>query len=261
MYNKLLHQTIENWWWITFCFLLFACTPPESSCLNNDKELERRYDSIVASKKVNNQETFTGIDLSIQNSNLVDIQKIDTSIQIELRYATANNFMGKVMYDSIQQVFLQKEVAEKLKKAQTYLKTLYPNYSLLVYDGVRPISVQQKMWDALDSIPVAERGKFLSNPKYGSVHNYGAAVDLTIIDANKKPLDMGADYDDIRKIAYPSLESEFLANGELTITHIENRKLLRKVMSYAGFRNIPSEWWHFNSCSREEAKRKYSLIP
>jgi D-alanyl-D-alanine dipeptidase len=248
--------------YVTFCILILlnACSPPPKTCEDNEQELEAMYDSIVASKKVNNQETFTGIDLSIQNPNLVDIQKIDTSIQIELRYATTNNFMGKVMYDSIRQVFLQKEVASKLKKVQTYLKTLYPSYSLLVYDGVRPIHVQQKMWDALDSIPAAERGKFLSNPQNGSVHNYGAAVDLTIIDANKKPLDMGADYDDIRKIAYPSLESEFLVKGELTTQQIDNRKLLRKVMSYAGFRGIPSEWWHFNSCSREEAKKKYQLI-
>lgn len=240
---------------------IYSCTPPERTCEDNEKELERIYDSIVSSQKSDSIISSNGLDLSKLNPSLIDIQKIDSTIQIDLRYATANNFMGMVLYDSIRKVYLQKDIALKLKNAQTYLKQLHPTYSLLVYDGARPVSVQQKMWNALDSIPVSERGKFLSNPKNGSIHNYGAAVDLTIIDQNQKPLDMGADYDDIRKIAYPSLESDFLKQGLLTQQHIDNRNLLRKVMKQAGFYNIPTEWWHFNSCSREEAKRKYKLIP
>jgi zinc D-Ala-D-Ala dipeptidase len=68
---------------------------------------------------------------------------------------------------------------------------------------------------------------------------------------------MGANFDDIRKIAYPSLEAHFLSTGELTKDQIANRVLLRKVMQSQGFRNIPTEWWHFNACSRKEAKLKY----
>jgi len=199
-------------------------------------------------------------DLTIQYPTLTDILLVDSTIRVELKYATADNFMGIVLYDSIDRLYVQKDVAVKLKKAQELLKKSHPGLSLLIYDGVRPLSVQQKMWDALDSIPVKERTKFVSNPKNGSIHNYGAAVDLTICDESGIPLDMGAGYDDIRKIAYPSLESEFLQKGELTEQHIRNRKLLRSVMSQAGFYNIPTEWWHFNSCTREEAKRKYQLV-
>lgn len=199
-------------------------------------------------------------DLTSKYPTLVAVKSIDSTICVELKYATADNFMGIVLYDSIDQLYVQKEVAEKLKKAQQFLKNRHSDLSLLIYDGVRPLSVQQKMWDALDTIPVTERTKFVSNPKNGSIHNYGAAVDLTICDKNGIPLDMGAGYDDIRKIAYPSLENEFLQKGELTEQHIRNRKLLRSVMSQAGFYNIPTEWWHFNSCTREEAKRKYQLV-
>jgi D-alanyl-D-alanine dipeptidase len=116
------------------------------------------------------------------------------------------------------------------------------------------------MWDALDSLPPIERGKFVSNPKNRSMHNMGAAVDLTIIDQNGKPLDMGATYDDIRQIAYPSMEKQFVAEGKLTEIQIENRDLLRKVMKSQGFRQLQTEWWHFNACSRAEGLLKYKVL-
>ena len=197
--------------------------------------------------------------IMLQN-NLVDIQTIDPSIRVELKYTTTDNFTKRVLYQGIKHAYLQKDVAERLASCQKDLKKIHPNYSLLVYDAVRPVSVQQIMWDALDTIPAAERGRFVSNPKSTSVHNYGAAIDLTIIDQNGTPLDMGAGYDDIREIAYPSLEWKFIASGELSTNQIENRKLLRKIMSGRGFRNIPSEWWHFNACSRATAAGKYTIL-
>ncbi len=244
-------------------FILFSSCHSQSTQQQTsipNKGFHKELDTLAQIEKNEEKTMKKGIDLSIKNPGLVDVQIIDSTIRVELRYATTNNFMGAIMYDSIDRLFLQRDVALKLKKAQEILKKIHPTYSLLVYDGVRPLSVQQKMWDALDSIPVAERGKFLSNPKNGSIHNYGAAVDLTVCDENGIPLDMGADYDDIRKIAYPSMEQVFLQKGELTQQHITNRKLLRSVMSQAGFYNIQTEWWHFNLCSRDVAKAKYKLI-
>ncbi len=191
---------------------------------------------------------------------LVDILSVDSSIQVDLKYATNDNFMKHQLYFNIERAYLQKDVAERLTKAQTLLKSLHPKYSLLVYDAARPVEVQQRMWDALDSIPVNKRIRFVSNPKNHSLHNYGAAVDLTIIDEQGNPLDMGAGYDDIREIAYPRLEKEFLDKGELTAKQIENRMLLRKVMSHGGFTVLPTEWWHFNACDRATAKAKYSVF-
>jgi D-alanyl-D-alanine dipeptidase len=192
--------------------------------------------------------------------NLVDIQTINKDVYVDLKYATTDNFMKIVLYEKMDRAFLQREVATRLSNCQDYLTKLNPTLHLLVYDAARPESVQWKMWNALDSIPAKERGKFISNPTHKSVHNFGAAVDLTICDSKGKALDMGAGFDDIREIAYPSLEQKFLAGGELTKVQIENRKLLRQVMRHQKFRNIPTEWWHFNACSREQAMVKYKLL-
>lgn len=244
--------------------IFFIAVLSLNSCQNepekvSSRPIEKKVEADIISNKIisNPNSSFKK---QIRSSNLVDILEINPSIQVDLKYATTDNFMHQRLYFNIDKLYLQRDVAERLSKVQNYLKKLHPSYSLLVYDGVRPLSVQQKMWDALDSIPVAQRTKFVSNPANGSIHNYGAAVDLTICDENGKALDMGADYDDIREIAYPSKEAFYLANGELSFTQIANRKLLRKVMQSQGFRNIPSEWWHFNACSRIEAKIKYELI-
>ncbi|MDX2360261.1 MAG: M15 family metallopeptidase [Crocinitomicaceae bacterium] len=198
--------------------------------------------------------------VNLEEIGLVDIQSVDSNILVDLRYASDNNFMDAVLYDTLNQLFLQKDVAERLSKCQSFLDSIHPGYHLLVYDGVRPVQVQQEMWDALDSIPVLNRGKFVSNPALGSVHNFGAAVDLTILDSLLKPLDMGAGYDDFRRIAFPSLEAHFLESGELTQEQWQNRKLLRQVMRFQSFSNIPSEWWHFNAYSRITASHKYQLL-
>jgi D-alanyl-D-alanine dipeptidase len=192
--------------------------------------------------------------------NLVDVQSINNDIFVELKYATSDNFMGVVLYERLKKAYLQKDVAERLSKVQDYLSELKPGFHLLIYDALRPVSVQQKMWDALDSLPPAERSKFVSNPKNRSLHNLGAAVDLTIVNQNGEPLDMGAGYDDIRQIAYPSKEKQFLAEGKLSAVHIENRDLLRKVMKSQKFRQLQTEWWHFNACSRDEGLLKYKVL-
>ena len=191
---------------------------------------------------------------------LVDIQALDSTIRVDLKYATTDNFMKKRLYFDIDKAYLQKTIAQRLVKCNTYLKSIHKNYRLLIYDAARPRSIQQAMWDALDTIPVKERTKFVSNPASGSVHNFAAAVDLTICDKAGKALDMGAGYDDIRKIAYPRYETEFLKTNQLTPEHVANRELLRKVMKSQKFVNIATEWWHFNAFSIKEVRKKYTIL-
>jgi len=191
---------------------------------------------------------------------LVDVQTLDSSIRVDLKYASTDNFMKKRLYFDIEKAYLQKSIAQRLVKCNTLLKTLRPSFRLLIYDAARPKSIQQAMWNALDTIPVKKRTKFVSNPTNGSVHNYAAAVDLTICDLQGNPLDMGAGYDDIRLIAYPSKEEYFLKKGLLSNKQLANRKLLRKVMTSQNFKNIPTEWWHFNGVSRKEAKAKFTIL-
>lgn len=192
--------------------------------------------------------------------DLVDVQTINGEIMVDIKYSTTDNFMKEVLYERINKAYLLKDVAIRLGKCQDYLTELNPELHLLVYDAVRPVSVQRKMWNALDTIPVKERGKFVSSPYGKSVHNYGAAIDLTICDKNGIPLDMGAGFDDIREIAYPSKEAYYLEKGELTSEQVANRQLLRKVMRSQGFRNLQTEWWHFNAFSRKDLIEKYKPI-
>jgi D-alanyl-D-alanine dipeptidase len=196
----------------------------------------------------------------ITEKGLVALNDIAPSILVDLKYTSTDNFMHKQLYHSIEKAYLVKEVAERLAKCQELLAQLKPGYHLLVYDAMRPVSVQQEMWESLDTIPFAQRIKFVSNPKNGSLHNYGAAVDLTLCRSDNTPLDMGADFDDIRPLAYPRLEQQFLSNGMLTTEQVNNRKLLRKVMLSQGFQVLSTEWWHFNACSRTKAKQKYTLL-
>ena len=193
------------------------------------------------------------------DAGLVDIQLIDSTLLIDLRYTTVNNFLKEDVYGGLNKAYLQPSIAVDLARCQTKLKEIDSTLTLLIYDGVRPRSVQQKMWDILD-MPISEKTKFVSNPKNGSIHNYGAAVDLTIANIDGTPLDMGADFDDIRKIAYPRLESQFLKSGELSQQQVDNRILLRKVMKAGGFYNIQTEWWHFNRYNRNKAKSMFEII-
>jgi D-alanyl-D-alanine dipeptidase len=236
--------------------LYYSC----ESNFHRDKSPETKKKEIKRQKVLFKKKSKDSIDRISLVTNLVDIREIDSNILVDLKYATNDNFMNKKLYQRINKAYLQKDVAVRLSACQDFLTQLKPGFKLMIYDAVRPVSVQQKMWDALDSIPFKERGKFVSNPKNRSLHNFGAAVDVTICNENGEALEMGAGYDDIRKIAYPNLEGYFLNSGELKPFQVENRQLLRKVMQKQGFRNIPTEWWHFNACSREQAISKYKVL-
>lgn len=241
---------------IVYLLLVVSCSQGTKEKVNITEIREKNKDSKIDLNITLND----SIESLLGKIGLVDIQTINENLLVDLRYATKNNFMKVVLYDTLQKAYLQKEVALKLSDCQKYLDSLHPGYQLKVFDGVRPLQVQYEMWNALDSIPRLRRGKFVSNPSKGSVHNFGAAVDLTIVDSKGKELDMGAGYDDFREIAFPKFEQHFLNSGELTIKQINNRKLLRKVMSSQGFRNIPSEWWHFNAYSRITTSHKFQML-
>ncbi len=201
----------------------------------------------------------SAIELKMEELGLVNILELDSTIQVDLRYSTENNFTHKDMYGDLNRCYLQKEVADKLVAAQSELKMQYPYYSLLVFDGARPVSIQQLMWDSVDLSPM-DRQKYLSNPANRSLHNYGAAVDVTIVDEHGTELDMGTPYDFFGELAHPRKEAEYFESGELTETQLINRELLRSVMRTAGFSRIETEWWHFNSTSRVRAAEIYPVI-
>lgn len=199
---------------------------------------------------------YTSFEQRLVAGRLQDIQEADSTFRVELKYATADNFMGMVLYDSISHAFLQPEAARKLVAAQEKLKAKDPDFSLLVYDAARPNSVQHKMWKLVANTP---KEIYVAPPGSGSLHNFGCAVDLTIV-KNGVPLDMGTPYDFFGKKAQPRYNAYFLERGELTPQQVANRNLLRDVMTAAGFIPIDTEWWHFNAFSLPYAKEHYTII-
>ena len=196
--------------------------------------------------------------LDMEKMGLVDVQSVDPSIRVVLRYASDDNFAKTAFYESSQYAYLQPDVAEKLAKASQLLREKHPKYRLLVLDAARPLSVQRKMWDVVKGTP---NNIYVANPKKTGLHNYGAAVDVTITDDLGIELDMGTPFDFFGEEAQPAKEKEMLKKGKLTQKQLDNRKLLRSAMNQAGFITYSREWWHFNACTLEEAKKKYEVIP
>lgn len=195
----------------------------------------------------------------LDSLGFVNIAEADSSIAIELMYTRADNFTGEILYEDLQEAYLHPDAMESLSEAQRLLKELYPGYSLIVYDAARPMSVQQKMWNVVKGTP---KYIYVSNPsRGGGLHNYALAVDISILDEAAVPLPMGTPVDYLGKESHITEEAQLVAQGKITEQERRNRLLLRRVMKEAGFRPLPSEWWHFNRVSRHTAKEKYRVIP
>jgi D-alanyl-D-alanine dipeptidase len=203
------------------------------------------------------------IEQKMVERGLVDIQKVDRDIMVELKYSTTDNFIGRDVYGELTRADLQPEMAKRLAKANALLKQQKPGYKLLVYDAARPNSAQYDLWNALDHLKIPARSKtqYVADPKIGSNHNFGCAIDLTVTDDKSIPLDMGTKFDYFGPLAYPRSEQEMLKKGKLTTKQVENRQLLRKVMTQAGFKVNTTEWWHFDGMSKAQARAKYGMIP
>lgn len=198
--------------------------------------------------------------LLLSRYDLVDIHSLDTSIRIDLKYAGSDNFLGYDLYDGLRTAYFTCDAALRICSAQYLLKQLDPDLSLLILDASRPHHIQQIMWDSLKIEP-SRKPFYLSNPQEPSMHNYGCAVDVTILNTRTgELLDMGTGFDFFGKLSEPIYESRFLKTGELSETAYQNRLLLRTVMKQAGMNAITSEWWHFSLCSKAEAMAKYPLI-
>jgi D-alanyl-D-alanine dipeptidase len=171
---------------------------------------------------------------SLKNDSLkkmVELKTIVPNIQYDLRYATDDNFMHQQVYKNGTRTFLRLVVARALARVQEELND--HSLSLKIWDAYRPYSVTEKMWEMIKD------ERYVADPKKGSGHNRGIAVDLTIIDTRTgKELDMGTGFDNFTDTAhqtFKNLPAEILAN----------RALLKTVMEKNGFVALETEWWHF----------------
>jgi D-alanyl-D-alanine dipeptidase len=166
-------------------------------------------------------------------ADLVELAVLDPGVKLDVRYATANNFLGRPVYSEAR-AFLQRVPAEALRRAHRALRE--KGYGLLVFDAYRPWSVTKLFWDLT---PPAKRD-FVANPRQGSKHNRGTAVDLTLYElATGREAAMPSPYDEFSERAHPTY-------GGGPPEARARRDLLRAAMEAEGFTVEPNEWWHFN---------------
>ena len=166
-----------------------------------------------------------------QKGQFVDITHLDPTIVIDLPYATEDNFCRRILYP-VERCFLRLKVAEALVRVQKDLSK--QNLGLKVWDGYRPHSVQYMMWE------LSPLAGFVGDPREGSRHNRGAAVDVTLVDLTTgEELQMPTPYDEFS----PRAHSNYIKIPEEVA---RNRSLLQTVMRKHGFSTISSEWWHFD---------------
>jgi len=162
--------------------------------------------------------------------DFVDIMKLDSSIRLDIRYATPNNFTGKVVYPC-SRCLLRKDVAEKLVLVHRELKE--KGLGLKIYDCYRPLSVQKRFWEILPD------ERYVADPAKGSRHNRGSAVDVGLTKINGGDLLMPSEYDDFSEKAHRG-------NTQAPEEARQNSTLLEEAMKRVGFIPFPTEWWHFD---------------
>ncbi len=182
---------------------------------------------------------FVSLHVACQKRVWTDIQKLDSTIRIDIRYATDNNFMKKKIYDC-GRCLLRPEVALAIQEAHKKLKI--KGLGLKMYDCYRPRPYQQRLWDVMPD------DRYVTNPAKGSMHNRGAAVDLTLVRLDSgEELDMGTAYDFFGEKAYQTCT-------DLPPNVLKNRQLLNQTLESVGFKTIRTEWWHFSY-----SKKNYPL--
>jgi D-alanyl-D-alanine dipeptidase len=165
--------------------------------------------------------------------DLVEIATLDPTIHLDIRYATANNFVGRPVYKEAR-AFLQRPAAEALVRAHRALAA--QGYGIVVFDGYRPWSVTKLFWD----VTPEDKKEFVADPSQGSRHNRGCAVDLSLYErASGREVEMPSGYDEMTERAYPDYPG-----GPADAR--ARRQLLRAAMEAEGFTVYASEWWHYD---------------
>jgi len=199
---------------------IFPCAFAQDSLLN-------KYGLWV----INDIDTYQKTIVNNDDKRMVDISVVIPGIILDLKYAGADNFMHTALYPPVQTTYLRKAAAVSLLAVQAELKKM--SLGIKIWDAYRPYSVTEKMWE-----PVKD-DRYAADPKFGSGHNRGIAVDLTLIDlTTNKELDMGTGFDNFSDTAHWSYTN-------LPAIILRNRTLLRTVMEKHGFKVLETECWHF----------------
>lgn len=205
------------------------------------------------------EQTKSNVEKELEKIGLQNVAKEIPGVEVYMVYATPYNFMGRVLYEGLDEAYLVPEAIEKLKKANELLRKKRMDLHLVVYDAARPRSIQEQMWKVVENTELED---FVANPNKsgGGPHNYGVAVDVTLVDCTGHPIPMGSEYDYFGDRARVDIENKLFEKGEINHRELSNRQLLREIMTGAGWLVEPSEWWHFNAMSITEASERLSVI-
>ena len=179
------------------------------------------------------------------------------AVRVDLRYASRENFVGRDLYSPLDCAWLHRDAALALEASARSLAGLRPDLRLLVIDALRPQRVQEALWKHLEGTGLQS---YIANPERGSIHSFGMAVDVTLVDARGHELDMGTPFDDMTPRSHPALEEGYARTGEITATQVANRQVLREAMRQGGWVGISTEWWHFDCGDRLRVRAEYARI-
>jgi zinc D-Ala-D-Ala dipeptidase len=163
-----------------------------------------------------------------------EFERVDhiAGIDVDLRYVGADNFAGRSLYGSLDCRWL----AER-----------QPGWRIRLLDALRPQRVQEAIWADVEGTPAQT---YFANPGPGSIHSWGLAVDVTLLDARGQEVDMGSGFDEMHERSHPEFHARLLASGALQLQQVQRRELLAAAMAAGGFAGIPNEWWHFDHGER-----------
>lgn len=167
---------------------------------------------------------------SISDTTFVNLKDYSADFVYDMKYATEDNFLKAKVYDCAE-CFLRFKTVKALVKANT--KFIKKGYHIKIYDCYRPLDIQKRMWK------IVSNPEYVADPAKGSIHNRGGAVDITLVDADGKELDMGTSFDFFGPEA-----SHYFDN--LSDEVKQNRALLKRIMKKSNFNSFDSEWWHYN---------------
>jgi len=178
-------------------------------------------------------------------------------IAVDLRYAGPDNFVGHDLYGALNCAWLHRLAAEGLERTAARLADEAPGHRVLVLDALRPHRVQVQLWDHLAGTGLRQ---YVADPALGSIHSFGMALDVTLLDPDGRELDMGSAFDEMTELSHPRLEPVHLARGVLTPAQVRHRELLRTAMAAGGFNGIDNEWWHFDMLDRQHVRQHFIRV-
>ncbi len=195
------------------------------------------------------------LEAALRNPDYEDVSAL-ANVVVNLRYGTKQNLLSRDVYGGFQRALLHRIAAEKFRAASRLLHARHPDLKFLVFDALRPQTAQREFWRLVKDTP---QKIFFADPAKGSIHSFGLALDIGLVDGSGRELDMGTGFDDLTELAGPRHEEKFLREGKLSASQVGHRLILRSVMQESGFIQLPHEWWHYDALPADEVRGRFPL--